>query len=139
MSRRRFAAALRLLVAAIPLAAAASAAAQDTARKEVRIGLTYQPGTRPGVAVLPVGGTLGDSVRAILERDLDYGDRVELIGRAGTSAFDALQGSAGRPPNYALWKTLGAAALVQATARSGGVRVELHDVAQARVAQARDF
>jgi TolB protein len=139
MRHLRLPAVLRLIAVAVPFALAPSAAAQDTTRREVRIGLTYQPGTRPGVAVLPVAGSAGDSVRAILERDLDYGDRAELIGRAGTSAYDVVQGSAGRPPNYALWKTLGAAALVQATASGAGVRVELHDVAQGRVAQARDF
>jgi TolB protein len=117
----------------------APVAAQDTTRKEVRIGLTYQPGTKPAVAVLPVVGPGGDSIRAILERDLDFSDRVEIIGRPGTSAYDAVQGSAGRSTNYAFWKTIGAAALVQTTLMATGVRVALHDVAQGRVAQARDF
>ena len=61
------------LIVAVPLVA------QDTtAQRGVRIGLTYQPGTRPGVVVLPVNGANGDSVRAILQRDLDFGDRVEV-------------------------------------------------------------
>ncbi|HVZ76945.1 MAG TPA: hypothetical protein VG818_03085, partial [Gemmatimonadaceae bacterium] len=62
-----------LACAALPLRA------QDTTQKGVRIGLTYQPGTRPGVVVLPVGGAHGDSVRTIIQRDLDYGDRVNVI------------------------------------------------------------
>ena len=52
--------------------------AQDTGAP-VRIGLTYAPGTKPGVLVLPVNGDNGDSVRAILQRDLDFGDRVNVI------------------------------------------------------------
>ena len=69
---------LALLGAALA-APAASLRAQDTTRG-VRIGLTYRPGTKPGVAVLPVAGPLGDSLAAILARDLDYGDRVQVIG-----------------------------------------------------------
>ena len=48
-----------LRVALLALAAAllaAPAAAQDTTRKGVTIGLTYQPGTKTGIAVLPVAG-----------------------------------------------------------------------------------
>ena len=46
------------------------ASAQDSSTT-VRIGLTYAAGTKPGVLVLPVNGEQGDSVRAILQRDLD--------------------------------------------------------------------
>ena len=56
------------------------ARSQDTtATRGVRIGLTYAPGTRPGVFVLPVTGPNADSVKAILMRDLDFGDRVSVI------------------------------------------------------------
>ena len=47
--------------------------AQDT----VRVGITYRPGVRPGLVVLPAPGL--DSVRAIVARDLDYSDRFEVI------------------------------------------------------------
>jgi TolB protein len=84
--------------------------------------------------MLPVPGSGGDSVRAIIERDLDFSDRVEVLGR---SAFDAtaMSGSA----NYPIWRRLGAAAVVQATMTPAGVRVALHDVAQGRVLDTRDF
>ena len=66
----------------------------------VRISLTYRPGVRPGVAVLPVAGPAGDSVRAILERDLDYCDRVTIVGAA--AAASALpSGSSTAAPDYA--------------------------------------
>ena len=114
--------ALALLVAARP------ASAQDTTRG-VRIGLTFAPGTKPGVVVLPIAGAAGDSVRAILARDFDYSDRIEVIGREGTSSFDAAQ-NAGSAVNYGLWKSLGAAVVVQGQMTGGGVNVALHDVAR---------
>jgi hypothetical protein len=58
----------------------ADAAAQDTTTRAVeggvRIGVTYKPGTRPGILVL--GGDRDirlDSARAIIRRDLEYSDR----------------------------------------------------------------
>src|SRR5688500_8151345 len=58
----------------------------------VRLSGEYGAGARPGVLVLPVqerGGVPGrqslrDSVRSILMRDLDYGDRVTIIGSPST-------------------------------------------------------
>jgi hypothetical protein len=79
------------LGAAIALLAAPNAVrAQDTTHA-VRIGLTYQPGTKPGVVVLAVIGAWGDSIQAIIARDLDYGDRVNVIGLPGTPAASSLQ------------------------------------------------
>jgi hypothetical protein len=47
----------------------------------VRIGLTYTAGTRPGLYILPMRGAYGDSIRAILARDLDFGDRISRSSR----------------------------------------------------------
>ncbi|MDQ3698648.1 MAG: hypothetical protein M3373_11595 [Gemmatimonadota bacterium] len=138
LSAARFASLAALLVA-YTLPGVRPVAAQDTTSREVRIGLTYQPGVKPGVAVLPITGAGGDSVRAILERDLDFSDRIEVIARAGTTAYEAAQGSAGRAPNYGVWRTLGAAAVVQGNIVAGGVRIALHDIAQGKVIQTRDF
>ena len=74
-----FGAALAMLAAPCP------ARAQDTTHA-VRIGLTYQAGTKPGVVVLAVTGAWGDSIQGIIARDLDYGDRVNVIGLPGTPA-----------------------------------------------------
>ena len=82
------------LVAAIPLPPRV-AAAQDTTHA-VRIGLTYQPGTKPGVVVTAVRGPWGDSVQAIIARDLDYGDRINVIGLPGSEAAGALQNAGHR-------------------------------------------
>jgi TolB protein len=110
------------------------AAAQDTTSRGVRIGLSYQPGMKPGVMVLPALWLNGDSIRAIVERDLDYGDRVTVI--ASTDSAGTLSRA---PLNYPLFARLGAAALVQLAPTSAGVRVTVHDVAKTRVLEQADF
>jgi TolB protein len=111
-----------------------AAAAQDPARG-VRIGISYTT-DRPGVVVLPVGGPSGDSIRAIVQRDLDFGDRVAVVGQ------DAVPppGDGTSPPvNYELLARLGAAAAVQGTVTGAGVHITLHDVGAKRVAEVEDF
>jgi TolB protein len=129
---------LAVLAATFVITALPVRAQDTTQQKGVRIGLTYQPGTKPGVVVLPITGAWGDSVQAMLQRDFDYGDRIEVIGGQGATAASAGP-QAGTSMNYPLWKTLGAAALVQATMTPVGVRVAVHDVSAGRVAQAQDF
>lgn len=127
MSRLRFSAwALGALTA---LAAVQPAQAQDG----VRIGLTYSAGTRPGVYILPMRGTHADSVRAILGRDLDYGDRVSVVmADSGAAPTGAL--------NYPLYARLGAAAVIHLAEQiGGGVSVTLHEVGASRVLQRRAF
>jgi TolB protein len=115
----------------------ARALAQDSSRA-VRIGLTYQPGTKPGVVVTAVKGPWGDSVQAIIARDLDYGDRIDVIGLPGTDAAGALQ-NLGIGVSYPLWKSLGAVAAVQATMTATGVHVAVHDVTGRKIVQVADF
>ena len=103
-------------------------AAQDTTKAQgVRIGLTYTQGTKPGVLITPIVGANSDSVREILARDLDFGDRVNPIKLDG-----------GTPPtgalNYPLYAQQGALAVVQATLTAvGSLHVAVHDVVAARV------
>ncbi len=109
------------------------AGAQDTIPTGVRVGLTYNPSTRPGVFVTAVAGEAGDSVRAILARDLDFGDRLTV-----------LSADAGPPPsgrfNYELYTKLGASAIVQASVtRQGSLHIAVHDVAAKRVLNVGDF
>src|SRR5690348_18318229 len=86
--------------------------AQDTTTRGVRIGLSYDPSGKPGVVVLPVSGVGGDSIAAIVSRDLDFGDRVNVIALDAASANGATRASV---PNWALLAKLGAAAAVQVT------------------------
>ena len=137
MSHRRpslsFAGALALLQLA------GQAIAQDTTRG-VRIGLRYDPSTKPGIVVLPVTGVTGDSIRAILERDFDYSDRL-TVAQIAASEAEMLRGgtSGGSGLNFGLFGKLGAAAVVQATPTATGVHVAFHDVGRAKVAGVEDF
>ena len=120
--------------------------AQDTAAidRGVRIGITYQPGVRPGLVLLPPPTTLGpvrDSLRAILWRDLDYSDRYELISFAGSdsiqvSAPHSLSTPHARPSvalavlNYPLYRALGADFAVTIASRrsSDTLDITVHDI-----------
>jgi TolB protein len=121
----------------LSLLALASVAATPMAAQEpnpgVRIGLTYQSGTRPGLYLLPIRVRHGDSLRAILTRDLDYGDRIAVIAP-----------DSGAPPtgtlNYPMYAQLGAAAVLSVTETlAGALKVELHEVAAARVIQTKEY
>ena len=134
---------MRSAVAAVVLSVlcATTLVAQDSTRG-VRIGLRYDPGTKPGVIVLPVAGSDGDSIRAILERDFDFSDRINVVA---LSAADAalLEGRAPSgapvPMNYDLFARLGAVAVVKVTTTATGLHVALHDVARKAVAHVEDY
>jgi len=103
------------------------------AQEGVRIGLTYTAGTRPGLYVLPMRGAYADSIRGIITRDLDFGDRISIIAP-----------DSGAPPtgalNYPLYGRLGAAAVLQLAEHvGGGVSVTLHEVGASRVLQQRNY
>ncbi|HZF73920.1 MAG TPA: hypothetical protein VEZ51_10840, partial [Gemmatimonadaceae bacterium] len=66
-------------VFAVAFFAATALRAQDTTNTGVRLGLSYQAGTKPGVIVLPVADDEEDSLRTIVQRDLDYSDRMNVI------------------------------------------------------------
>jgi TolB protein len=116
--------------------------AQDTTSKGVRIGLRYDPGTKPGIAVLPIAGVNGDSIRAILERDFDYSDALAVVTLTAADAQLLASGSASGASaslNHALFAKLGAAGVLQVTPTPAGLHVTLHDVGRAQVASVEDF
>lgn len=121
-------------------ALALDAGAQDTTFKQgVQLSLRYAPGTRPGIVVLPVPGEHGDSVRAILQRDFDYGDRVSVIP-TDLPTVAAAAANGGPTINYPLFARLGAAGIVQVTWASASIaRVAVHNVAQQRIERTQDF
>ncbi len=118
-------------------------AAQDTTAQGVHITLRYDPGVRPSVVVLPVPGANGDSIAAILRRDLDYGDRMNLIVIPDSMAAAIRAGldstGTARTMNYGVFKTLGALAVVQATNTDRGLHVALHDVVHQQVIDVNEF
>lgn len=121
-------AAARTATAALLLAllAAAAGRAQDTIPPGgVRVGITYTPGTRPALAVARVAGPPFDSVRTILERDLDLSDQFEILAPPSPAA------RAGDASDYRVFRAIGADLLV--VLAPGGsdptaVDVQLHDV-----------
>ena len=119
-----------LLLAALLVAPALSA---QESSQGVRIGLTYTAGSRPGLYVLPMRGRYADSIRTILARDLDHGDRITVITP-----------DSGAPPggtlNYSLYGALGAAAILEVAEHvGGGLSVALHEVGAARVLQRKEY
>lgn len=104
----------------------------------VRLGLSYPRGTIPTVIVLPVDTTAGDSVRAIIQRDLDFSDRVRPL-QLDASTLIALAPQRPGNINYPLFQQFHAAALVHAVRTSSGLRVALYDVAAKRLVQSGDF
>jgi TolB protein len=110
--------------------------AQDSTVRGVRIGLQYGTGTRPGVAVLEVnGGERGDTVRAMLVRDLDFGNRVTVVGTA-LRDLPPVRGVL----NYELFARMGIQGVVQATLTPAGqLHVAVHDVAAKGLLQVQDF
>ena len=130
---RRPAAGVATICALAGLAARPAHAQQpDTTPRGVTLGLAYDARVKPGVLVLPVAGANGDSIRTIIERDLDYGDRVAIV--RGT-----VPEPVGGRLNYPLVERLGAVVVVQTTITPTGLRVALHDVAKRQVAQTRLF
>jgi TolB protein len=133
----------RLLVAATAIAgwSAPLLAQQDTTTpRGVRLSITITSGTSPGVLILPVNGEHGDSVRAILQRDLDYSDRIKVI--ATDSGMTAVSTDGGRGQgqfNYPLFTRLGAAVVIQATRTEATLHVVAHNVAQRKIEVVKDF
>jgi TolB protein len=115
-------------VAVALLAVPAGLAAQDSSATPsgVRVGITYTPGTRPSMTVLPLAPAAAavDSVLAILRRDLDYSDRFDMVEPPSTVA---LQGGS---PNYAALTALGTDLAVAVVPVGAGaeVDVQLHEV-----------
>ena len=99
----------------------------------MRIGISYDPVSRIGVFITSVAGADGDSVRAMIGRDLDFGDRVTVIAA-----------EAGPPPtgtlNYDLYARLTARAIVQVSVTpQGSLHVAVHDVVARQVMNVGDF
>lgn len=111
--------------------------AQDTTWKEgVRITGIYAPGSKPGLLVLPITGTHGDSLRAMFQRDFQHGNRISVIALDASSVPPA---NTNGTLNYPLYARLGANALLQVQPTSYGIRVVVHNVGRAQMERARDF
>ena len=116
------------------------AAAQDTTFRGVMISGAYDPlRDKIGVAILPVSGAYGDSIRTIVSRDMDFSDRFLVIGidSAEPAALRGQGNAAGL--NYPLFSRLNATGVVQITAVPTGLHVSLHDVGRGQVINVGEF
>lgn len=113
------------LVAILSLASVA--VAQDTTMREgVRVVLRYEPGTRPGLVMVPGAGL--DSVRAILRRDLDFSDRFETVVVPDAGGVSATGNGAPAGINYELYRKFGASYAVEVLASGSQTTVRLYDL-----------
>jgi len=130
--RRRLPGVACVAAALLAVAWAAPVRAQDP-QKGVSIGLSYTPGKKTGMLVLPIAGAMGDSMSTMLARDFDYSDRFTVVPSSAVA-------SPAGPLNYALFAKLGVDGVVQGTLLpSGWLRIALHDVAKKAVANQKDF
>jgi TolB protein len=112
--------------------------AQDTTKTGVRLGLSYEAGTKPGVIVLPVAEDDDDSLRVIVQRDLDYSDRMNVIALDDETARSLIP-APGEKINFELVAKFGAALLVRMTPTSQGLHVAAYDVAKGQLLQSEHF
>jgi TolB protein len=114
--------------------------AQDTTvAPGVRLGLNYAAGTKPGVIVLPVHDEFDDdSLRTIVQRDLDYSDRMNVIA-LDAETLSGLVPARGEKINFALVGKFGAALLVRMTPTNSGLHVAAYDVSRGQLLQSEHF
>ena len=104
----------------------------------VRLGISYPSGTTPKVIVMPVDSTPGDSVRVIIQRDLDYSDRIRPLILDDMTLM-GMTPAPGQSYNFGLFSNLGVAAIIDAKKSATGYLVSLYDVSTQRKLTSRDF
>ena len=106
--------------------------AQDTTSRGITLIGNYDPlRGKVGIIVLPVAGAFGDSVRAIIQRDLDYSDRFTVVPVDSVPAL--AESAVGARLNYPLFARLAAAFVVSLTPVANGLHVAVHDVTRGQV------
>ena len=116
-----------------------TAYSQDTTVPQgVRLGLNYTLGTKPGVLVLPLDSIGGDSVRAILQRDIDYDDRATIV-TLDDSTVRGMIPKTGDAYNYPLFAKLGVVAILRPERSLTGINITMYDVAAKKRVQIGGF
>ena len=106
------------LVAASMVGATLMSPLRASAQDRIQLGISYRAGVQPGMLV--VAGPGLDSVRKIVERDLQFSDRFEMAILADT--VGPLAGNL----NLGLYANLGLTWAIELTAVTGGVQARLH-------------
>src|SRR3954462_11069677 len=92
----------------------------------------------PAVVVLPVDTSAGDSTRAIVQRDFDFGDRIQALILDDITRADVWQ-SGGQRINFAPLAQTRATFAVRLRNASTGLPVEVFDVPRGVLRQQGDF
>ncbi len=117
-------------IASAPIVALSAQVVQSPG---VSLGLKYIRGQKNGIVVVPVSGERGDSITAIISRDLDFSDRFTVIPPSTVADVS-------ETTNYPLFGKLGVDQIVQGTLlQSGWLRVVLHEVAKKSIVNSKDF
>src|SRR5438105_6753256 len=88
----------------------------------------------PAVVVLQVDTTEGDSTRTIIQRDFDYGDRIQPLILDSTTLADIWQPGQKRI-NFSPLAQTRANFVVRARPTASGLHVEVYDVPQGQLRQ----
>ncbi|HJQ11557.1 MAG TPA: hypothetical protein VJ840_11070 [Gemmatimonadaceae bacterium] len=88
----------------------------------------------PAVVVLQVDTTPGDSIRTIIQRDLDYGDRVQPLILDSETLADIWQPGSSRI-NFAPLAQTRANFVIRVRPTSGGLHAEVFDAAKGQLKQ----
>ena len=88
----------------------------------------------PAVVVLQVDTTPGDSTRTIIQRDFDYGDRIQPLILDSITLADIWQ-PGDRRINFAPLKQTRASLVVRARPTASGLHVEVFDAVKGRLRQ----
>ena len=115
-----------------------AAGAQSAGRTSRKASTATGSGKTPLILVLPVDSTGGDSVRAIVQRDLENGDRVQ------TAFVDPMTLRTAAPigrdsVDFALLAPSKAASVVRIVRRAPGLAVALYDGATGHSKRTADF
>ncbi|MCR4341628.1 MAG: hypothetical protein NUW01_17270 [Gemmatimonadaceae bacterium] len=127
----------RTLIAATAAGIALTSAADAQRSTRARPAAPAAPVEKPVVVVLPVDDTPGDSVRTIIQRDLDYGDRLTPL--ALDAALLKPNAPADGSVNYSFFAGFKVAAVVAPRRSSTGIRVAVYDVATKTLMREGDF
>lgn len=123
------------LLASMTFAAGADAQNQPTSRRPKPQRPVEVP---PAVVVLQVDTTAGDSIRTIIQRDLDYGDRIQPVLLDSATSAEVWHPRK-RSINFGPLRETRARFAVRVRPISTGLRVEIFDVARRRLLQAASF
>lgn len=121
---------------ALMLSAAHVAHAQDSTVRGISLIGTYDPGARIGVRVLPVKGPGGDSIRTMIERDLDFSDRFAI---SAVTPSDSLERALQERAYIDGLRASGVAFAIQLTSTATGAHVALYDVAKEQISRVEDL